>query len=228
MGVGGRHISCCFETFAYAGPPKFRTETEDSRGKMSAKDVFQLIKDKDVKFVDLRFTDTWGKEQHVSVPVSRSARTSLTRDTFLMDRPSPAGKGSRRPTWYCCRDPTSCFIDPFLQQTTLAITVIQLPIRWQRLRSRSAVDRLKRGRGDPQSTASAAPRSSDRNPSSSSSMPSEWNVGMQGSSFKIFSEEGAWKSNRPNFFLPVTKQTAGDQRVVISRSSCDFLHRYSL
>jgi len=36
---------------------------------MTAKDVFQLIKDKEVKFVDLRFTDTRGKEQHVSVPV---------------------------------------------------------------------------------------------------------------------------------------------------------------
>src|SRR5574338_598695 len=36
---------------------------------MTAKDVLQLIKDKDVKFVDLRFTDTRGKEQHVSVPI---------------------------------------------------------------------------------------------------------------------------------------------------------------
>src|SRR5256712_12130286 len=32
-------------------------------------DVLKLIKDKEVKFVDLRFTDTRGKEQHVTVPV---------------------------------------------------------------------------------------------------------------------------------------------------------------
>ena len=31
-------------------------------------DVLKMIKDKEVKFVDLRFTDTRGKEQHVSVP----------------------------------------------------------------------------------------------------------------------------------------------------------------
>ena len=31
-------------------------------------DVLKMIKDKDVKFVDLRFTDTRGKEQHVQVP----------------------------------------------------------------------------------------------------------------------------------------------------------------
>ena len=35
---------------------------------MSAADVLKMIKDKEVKFVDLRFTDTRGKEQHVSVP----------------------------------------------------------------------------------------------------------------------------------------------------------------
>ena len=32
-------------------------------------DVLKLIKDNEVKFVDLRFTDTRGKEQHVTVPV---------------------------------------------------------------------------------------------------------------------------------------------------------------
>ena len=35
---------------------------------MSASDVLKMIKEKDVKFVDFRFTDTQGKEQHVSVP----------------------------------------------------------------------------------------------------------------------------------------------------------------
>ena len=32
--------------------------------------VMQMVKDHDVKFVDFRFTDTKGKEQHVSVPIS--------------------------------------------------------------------------------------------------------------------------------------------------------------
>src|SRR6478672_2342003 len=35
---------------------------------ITAADVLKMIKDKEVKFVDLRFTDTRGKEQHVSVP----------------------------------------------------------------------------------------------------------------------------------------------------------------
>ena len=36
---------------------------------MTPADVVKLIAEKDAKFADLRFTDTKGKEQHVSVPV---------------------------------------------------------------------------------------------------------------------------------------------------------------
>ena len=35
---------------------------------MSAQKVLKMIKDEDIKFVDFRFTDTRGKEQHVTVP----------------------------------------------------------------------------------------------------------------------------------------------------------------
>ena len=35
----------------------------------TAKDVMKTIKENEVLFIDLRFTDTKGKEQHVSVPV---------------------------------------------------------------------------------------------------------------------------------------------------------------
>jgi glutamine synthetase len=35
---------------------------------MSPADVLNLIKEKGVKFVDLRLTDTRGKEQHVTLP----------------------------------------------------------------------------------------------------------------------------------------------------------------
>lgn len=35
---------------------------------MSVENVLSLIQENEVKFVDLRFTDTKGKEQHVSIP----------------------------------------------------------------------------------------------------------------------------------------------------------------
>src|SRR3989344_1716976 len=41
-------------------------------------DVMKMVKDNDVKFVDFRFTDTRGKEQHVSVPVSHFDEDKFT------------------------------------------------------------------------------------------------------------------------------------------------------
>ena len=52
-------------------------------------DVLKMIKDKEVKFVDLRFTDTRGKEQHVSVPVEGVRRRQVRgrpRVRRLVDR----------------------------------------------------------------------------------------------------------------------------------------------
>ena len=71
---------------------------------MSPKEIFQLIKDKDVKFVDFRFTDTRGKEQHVSVPV-KSFGPDKFESGHIFDGSSIAGwKGFRRRT--CCSCPT--------------------------------------------------------------------------------------------------------------------------
>ncbi len=44
---------------------------------MSAADALKLIEESGAKFVDFRFTDTQGKEQHVSVPVK-----TVTEETF--------------------------------------------------------------------------------------------------------------------------------------------------
>ena len=43
----------------------------------TAADVLKLIKEKGIKYVDLRFTDTKGKEQHVTVPDPRRRRRLL-------------------------------------------------------------------------------------------------------------------------------------------------------
>ena len=45
---------------------------------MAVADVIKMIKDDEIKFVDLRFTDTRGKEQHVSIP-SRIVDRGLVR-----------------------------------------------------------------------------------------------------------------------------------------------------
>jgi glutamine synthetase len=63
-------------------------------------DVMKMVKENEVKFVDFRFTDTRGKEQHVTVPVSHFDEDKFTRATLSTARPSPAGRASKPPT--CC------------------------------------------------------------------------------------------------------------------------------
>ena len=59
-------------------------------GDMTPSDVLKLIKDKQVKFADLRFTDTRGKEQHVTIP-ARLVDEDLFRDGKMFDGSSIAG-----------------------------------------------------------------------------------------------------------------------------------------
>ena len=52
----------------------------------SAADVLKMIKEKEVKFVDFRFTDTRGKEQHVSVPSKVVGNEKFEDDTSKIFR----------------------------------------------------------------------------------------------------------------------------------------------
>src|SRR3981081_1338631 len=88
---------------------------------MSANDVMKMIKEKEVKFVDLRFIDTRGKEQHVSVPVKAFGQDKFESGHFF-DGSSIAGwKGIQASDRVLLPDPTSSFIPPSLDDTTLGI-----------------------------------------------------------------------------------------------------------
>ena len=57
---------------------------------MTPTDVLKLIKEKEIKFADLRFTDTRGKEQHVTIP-AQLVDEDLFRDGKMFDGSSIAG-----------------------------------------------------------------------------------------------------------------------------------------
>ena len=56
----------------------------------SGADVIKTIKEKEVKFVDFRFTDTKGKEQHVTVP-AKVVGNDKFEDGHAFDGSSIAG-----------------------------------------------------------------------------------------------------------------------------------------
>ena len=89
---------------------------------MSASDVLNKINEYGVKFVDFRFTDTKGKEQHVSFPAS-----TLKEDTFtegkMFDGSSVAGwKGINESDMILMPDPATAVLDPFTDEPTINIT----------------------------------------------------------------------------------------------------------
>ncbi|MDX9987539.1 MULTISPECIES: glutamate--ammonia ligase [Thiothrix] len=89
---------------------------------MSAQDVLNMIKDNDAKYVDFRFTDTRGKEHHVTVPAY-----TVEEDTFtegkMFDGSSIAGwKGINESDMILMPDPTTAFVDPFFQDVTVNIS----------------------------------------------------------------------------------------------------------
>ncbi|MEO1205773.1 MAG: type I glutamate--ammonia ligase [Pseudomonadota bacterium] len=87
----------------------------------TASDVIQMIKDKDVKFVDFRFSDTRGKMQHVTADVS-CVDEDLLAEGYAFDGSSIAGwKGIEASDMLLAADMASAHIDPFFAQTTLAL-----------------------------------------------------------------------------------------------------------
>ena len=79
----------------------------------TAKDVLKSIKDNDVKYVDLRFTDPRGKWQHVTFDAGMIEEDSFS-EGLMFDGSSIAGWKAINESDMCLMpDPVSATIDPF-------------------------------------------------------------------------------------------------------------------
>ncbi len=86
---------------------------------MTAADVLGLIKDKEVSFVDLRFTDTRGKEQHVTMP-AHQVDADIFEDGKMFDGSSISGwKGIHESDMILMPDAGSAVLDVFAEDATL-------------------------------------------------------------------------------------------------------------
>jgi len=89
---------------------------------MSASDVLKMMEDNDVKFIDFRFTDPRGKEQHVSVP-SHTFSEETFEEGKMFDGSSIEGwKGINESDMIMMPDPTTATMDPFCEEATMNIS----------------------------------------------------------------------------------------------------------
>jgi glutamine synthetase len=87
----------------------------------NASDVLKTIKDNEIKYVDLRFTDPRGKMQHVTFDASL-ADEEMFADGVMFDGSSIAGwKAIHESDMTLMPDPETAVVDPFFAQQTLAV-----------------------------------------------------------------------------------------------------------
>ena len=157
--------------------------------------LLDLIQSSNAKWVDFRFTDTRGKEQHISFP-AHSVDEEVMEDGKMFDGSSIAGwKGIEASDMILRPDPETAFLDPFFDSLTVVVTcdiiepsTLQGYDRDPRSIARRAEEYLKStGIGD---TAYFGPE-----PEFFIFDDVKWSIDMSGVSHKITAEEAAWSTN---------------------------------
>lgn len=157
--------------------------------------TLEMIKEHNAKWVDLRFTDTKGKEQHVTFPVSKVDESFL--EGMMFDGSSVAGwKGINESDMILRPDDSTAVLDPFADE-------IQINLRCDIIEPRT----MQGYNRDPRSVARRAEeylKSTGIGDKAFFGPENEffvfddikWHVGMDRSYFQIGSDEAAWSSDK--------------------------------
>ena len=157
--------------------------------------TLELISKNDVSWVDLRFTDTKGKEQHVSVP-SHTVDEDFFEGGKMFDGSSISGwKGINESDMILMPDDSTAVLDPFTDDPTVILRCdIVEPDTMQgyerdprSIAKKAEAYLVSTGLGD---TAFFGPE-----PEFFVFDDVKWNVDMSGASYSINAEEAAWSSN---------------------------------
>ncbi len=156
--------------------------------------TLNLIKDNEARWVDLRFTDTKGKEQHVTIPATEVGDDFFTEGK-MFDGSSIAGwKGINESDMILMPDDSASLMDPFTEEPTVIV--------------RCNIVEPSTGQGyerDPRSIASRAEaylQSSGLGDAAFFGPEPEffifddikWGCNMSGAFYEINSEEASWTS----------------------------------
>ncbi|HCO60555.1 MAG TPA: glutamine synthetase [Porticoccaceae bacterium] len=154
--------------------------------------TLKLIKESEAGWVDLRFTDTKGKEQHVSIP-SSEVDEGFFEEGKMFDGSSIAGwKGINESDMILMPDDRTSVLDPFTDEATVILRCgIVEPTTMQGYNRdpRSIADRAQ---DYMRSTGIADTVLFGPEPEFFVFDDIKWGSNMSGSFYKIHSEEAAW------------------------------------
>ena len=162
---------------------------------MSA-EILKMIEENGVKFIDFRFTDTHGKEQHVSVP-AHTMDESVFEEGKMFDGSSIAGwKGINESDMILMPDASTAVMDPFFDDPTLIIRCDILEPATGEGYERDPRSIAHRAEAYLKSTGVADAAYFGPEPEFFVFDDVRWGNTMQGSFFKIDSDESSWNSEK--------------------------------
>jgi glutamine synthetase type I len=154
------------------------------------------IADNEVKFIDFRFTDTKGKEQHVTVPVSHFDEDKFT-DGHAFDGSSVAGwKGIQASDMQLMPDPATAVMDPFREESTLIMSCDVVEPGDGKGYERDPRSLAKRAEAYLKSSGIGDVAYFGPEPEFFIFDSVTWHIDMSGCSVQIDSEEASWSTNK--------------------------------
>ena len=163
---------------------------------MSAKKVLQLIKDKEARFIDLRFTDTRGKQQHVTY-MTKDLDEDFFKDGKMFDGSSIAGwKGINESDMILMPDAETALLDPFADEPTVIITCDIVEPSTMQGYERDPRSIARRAEAYLKSTGIADTAYFGPEPEFFIFDDIRWGADISGAFYKIDSEEAGWNTER--------------------------------
>ena len=158
--------------------------------------TLQLIKENEVKWVDLRFTDTRGKEQHVTIP-STEVNEGFFDEGKMFDGSSISGwKGINESDMILMPVDSTAVIDPFTDDNTLNLRCGVVEPTTMQGYSRDPRSIAERAESYMKSTGIADSCMFGPEPEFFVLEDVRWGSDMSGSFCKVDSEEAEWNSEK--------------------------------
>lgn len=155
-----------------------------------------LIKENDVRWVDLRFTDTKGKEQHVTIPATE-IDDGFFEEGKMFDGSSISGwKGINESDMILMPDDSTAVMDPFTDDNTLNLRCGIVEPSTMQGYNRDPRSIAERAEAYMKSTGIADSCMFGPEPEFFVFDDVKWHADMSGAGYEINSEEAAWSSNK--------------------------------
>ncbi|PIQ38173.1 MAG: type I glutamate--ammonia ligase [Lysobacterales bacterium CG17_big_fil_post_rev_8_21_14_2_50_64_11] len=163
---------------------------------MSLENIEKRVKDHNVEFVDLRFTDVRGVQHHVTFPAS-IVEPALFEDGKMFDGSSISGwKGINESDMVLMPDPATAFLDPFTADPTLVMVCDILDPATMQAYSRDPRGVARRAEAYLKSSGIAEQAFFGPEPEFFVFDSVRWSTEMGHTFFEVDSEEAHWNSKK--------------------------------